>query len=160
MQAANSAAVSFGKPITSPILIPVDHKSTPSCISEPFMVNGTCCKVTAISFGTPHGVVIVDDVDDIDVSAIGSALGTHALFPKGASIVFVQITGKDSLKARLWQRGQGETPYSSEAVCAVATVAMMLQKIMGYTATVSMGENTFLVEWDRVGEVMLTELEG
>ncbi len=149
--------ISLGKPITAPALVPVEHKATPFCICDPFMVNGICHKVTAISFGTPHGAVLVDDVDGVDVPSLGAALGTHTLFPSGASIVFFQMTDKENLKARLWERGGGENDFTPEAAGVAGTVSMMLQKAVGNKVNVHMGGNTCAVEWNRGGgEVCLT----
>ena len=156
MDATNNVTISLGQPITVPCLIPVLHASTPNCVSDPFMVNGECYPVTALSFGTPHGAVIVNDVESVDVPSLGSALGTHELFPDGASIVFIQVLDNETVRARLWQRGEGETAFTPEAVCVTATAAMILQKIMMYRANVLMSGNTFQVEWDRIGDVKLT----
>ena len=156
MRTVQNATISMGKPITAPVLIPVEHKSTPTCINNPFMVDGRCYKVTALSFGSPHGAVVVDDVDSLDVSTLGAKLGTHVLFPKGASIVFIQMIDRESLKVRLWQHGEGEIAFTPEAVCVAATAAMMLQKVLGNNANVSMGGNLFQVNWKRGGEVSLT----
>lgn len=149
MQTTNNVTVLFGKPVTAPILVPVEHKATPTCINDPFIVNGECYRVTAMSLGTPHGAVFVDDVDSIDVSLLGSALGTHALFPKGASIVFIEMLDRYNLKVRLWQRGEGETPFMPEAACVAGTTAIMLHKVLEDRATIIMGNNAFQVEWDR-----------
>ena len=140
----------LGKPITAPVLIPVDHKSTPTCINSPFMVDGKVHRVTALSFGTPHGAVFVDDVDGTDVNSLGFALGTHSLFPQGASIVFIQVIDSKSIKVRLWQRGKGENGFvTPEAACVAGTAAIMLQKVLGNEASVLMGSNTFQVKWER-----------
>ena len=152
MKTTNITTKSFGKPITAPILVPVKHRSSPICINNPFSANGQWHKVTAISFGTPHGAVFVDDVDSVDVESLGAALGTHVLFPKGASIVFIQVIDKKSLKVRLWQRDEGEIGFSSEAVCVAGVAAMMNHKVLCNTASVSFGENVFQVKWDRGGE--------
>ena len=152
MLSVNDATISLGKPITVPVLVPVQHASTPTCINDPFMVNGECYKVTALSFGTPHGAVFVDDLDSVDVPAIGSALGTHVLFPQGASIVFIQVLNKGSLKARLWQRGEGEIAFTPEAACVAGTAAMMCQKVLFNTAKVTMSGEMFSMKWDRFGE--------
>lgn len=154
--ASENRAISLGKPVTAPCLIPVKHESTPNCINNPFMVDGTCYKVTALSFGSPHGVVVADDIDAVDVEALGSSLGTHPLFPKGASIVFIQITGKETLKARLWQLNKGEIPFTFESVGVAGTAAMMLQKILERKANVLMGGNAFQVEWNKGEAVSLT----
>jgi len=121
------------------------------------MIDGKCHRVTAMSFGTPHGAVFVDDVNSVDVPALGSALGTHALFPKGASIVFIQALDQQSVKARLWRRGEGEAAFTPEAACVAGTAAMMCQKVLFNEADVSMGDSLFRVKWDRGGgEVTLT----
>ncbi len=157
MQTTNITTISLGKPVTAPVLVPVEHKSTPACINDPFMVDGECYKLTAMSFASPHGAVLVENVDDEDVPAVGSKLGTHVLFPKGASIVFFQMLDKENLKVRLWQRDKGETAFTPEAACVAGTAAMMLQKVLGYKANVSMGGSTYQVKWDRGGgEVSLT----
>ncbi len=145
------ATVTMGEPVTVPVLIPVEHKSTPACINDPFMVDGKAYGVTAMSFGTPHGAVFVDEADAVNVPTLGAALGSHVLFPKGASIVFIQVVGKESLKARLWQRGEGETPFTPEAACVAGTAAMMLQKVLQSKVSVLMGGNILRVEWERGG---------
>ena len=148
----DSTTVSLGKPITVPVLVPVQHASTPTCINDPFMVNGECHRVTAMAFETPHGAVFVDDLDSVDVQKLGYDLGTHVLFPQGASIVFVQVLDKGSLKARLWQRGEGEISFTPEAACVAGTAAMMCQKVLYNTADVTMGDETFRMKWDRFGD--------
>ncbi|HOJ80233.1 MAG TPA: hypothetical protein PK767_06340 [Clostridiales bacterium] len=149
--------VSLGKPIMAPCMVPVEHKSTPNCINDPFMVNGECWKVTAMSFGSPHGAVFVDDVDATDVRNIGPALGTHSLFPEGASIVFIQILDRENVKARLWHREKGETDFTAEAACVAGVTAAMLHRIPASEVNIHMGQNIFRVEWNRVtDEVCLT----
>ena len=146
------ATISLGPPITAPCLIPVLHASTPTCINEPFMVGGKPYPVTALSFGSPHGAVFVDDVDSIDVEMLGSAIGTHDLFPEGASVVFVQVLGREGVIARLWQRGKGESPFTCEAACVAGTAAMMLQKVLSNEVNVFMGGHSYQVKWARGGD--------
>ena len=152
MKTTNISTKSFGKPITAPVLVPVKHKSSPICINNPFYANGGWHKITAISFGNPHGAVFVDDIDSVDVESLGAALGTHVLFPEGASIVFIQVIDKKSLKARLWQRDEGEKEFSAEAVCVAGVAAMMNHKVLCNTADVTFGSDAFKVKWDRGGE--------
>ena len=156
----NNITISLGYPITTPVLVPVIHNSTPACISNPFMVKGECYKITAMSFGNPHGAVFVEDVDKVDVQTLGFALGNHVLFPKGANIVFIQVLDKNNVKARLWQRGEGEAVFTAEAACVAGTAAMMCQKTPFSQVSVSMGGNIFQMEWNRgKREVTLTGAE-
>ncbi|MCL2033468.1 MAG: hypothetical protein FWG94_01920 [Oscillospiraceae bacterium] len=158
MKTNNNVTVSLGKPITAPVLVPVINEPPPTrCINRPFNVKGEWHKVTAMSFGTPHGAVFVDDVDAVDVPSLGYALGNYVLFPKGASIVFIEVLDKESVKARLWQRGEGEIPFTLEAACVAGTAAMMLQKVLHNETAVHMGGNAFRVNWTRGdGEVSLS----
>ena len=144
---SNYSYTNMGKPITSPCLIPVRHKSTPNCINSPFMVNGEVYRLTCLSFGTPHGAVFFENIETVDINNIGKTLENHPLFPEGASIVFIQVLNKKQIKARLWQRGKGETPYTYEAVCVAMTSARMLQKIYSDDANVFMDDNKFHVNW-------------
>jgi len=143
-----AVSVNMGKPVTAPCLIPVLHASTPKCINSPFMVNGEPYGVTALSFGSPHGAVFVDDVDSVDVAALGAALGTHALFPQGASIVFAQVIDKENVKARLWHRDHAGILFTPEAAAVAGTAAKMLQKVSSGDVAVSMSENTINVGWN------------
>ncbi|MCL2112192.1 MAG: hypothetical protein FWH32_08145 [Clostridiales bacterium] len=151
---SNNVIVTYGDPIMSPVLIPVEHTSTPSCICKPFMVEGTRHNITAMSFGSPHGALFVDDLEDVDVPGLGAALGTHALFPEGASIVFIQVLDKESIKARLWQRGEGEAAFTPEAACVAGTTSIICQKIFSDKVSISMGGNTYNMRWDRSDEVV------
>ncbi|MCL2227532.1 MAG: hypothetical protein FWB97_07890 [Oscillospiraceae bacterium] len=151
-QISDSITLLMGQPATAPCLIPVLHASTPSCTSDPFMVDGECYMVTAMSFGSAHGAVFVDDVDDVDVETVGAALGSHPLFPNGASIVFIEALDRERFKARLWQRGVGEMDYTPEAASVAGAAAVMLQKTLDITANVSMGGEDFCVTWDRCGD--------
>ncbi len=148
----------YGKPVTEPCLVPVLHASTPTCINEPFMLNSICHKVTALSFGTPHGAVFIDDIDAVDAAELGEALGTHPLFPKGASIVFAEATDGDLIKARLWQFGEGLKKVTPEAVCVAGVAAMMNQKTLKSAVKVIMGGNSYSVKWDRGKGVSLCEI--
>jgi len=156
MLTKSTETVMMGKPITAPRLILVLHSATPACVAEPFMVGGTPYQVTALSFGTPHGAVLVEDVDSVDVPSLGRALGTHALFPMGASIVFLQVLDGDQVKARLWQRDGSGIEFTREAACVAGTAAMMLQKVIKTQARVSMGDVSACVKWDRETGVSLT----
>ncbi|MCL2050539.1 MAG: hypothetical protein FWG91_02230 [Lachnospiraceae bacterium] len=154
----NNISVSFGKPITAPYLIPVLYNGSPMCINNPLLIDGEILKVTVISLGRPHGVLFVDDLKSVDVKKIGALLGTNAIFPKGASIIFAKKQDEESLETRLWQHGEGETAYTNEAAAVAGTVAIMLNKTCITKVKVTMGGNSFLTEWGRGenDEVILT----
>ena len=151
MKILNATTTHYDDPILEPVLIPVEHNATPLCINDTFMVSGKPYGVTAMRIDTPHGAVIVDDVDSLDVAKLGSALSNHALFPEGASIVFIQVLDRQTLKARLYLRGEGEA-VTSEAVCVAGVAAMMLQKTLGHRVRVFMGGGVSLMSPARLLE--------
>jgi len=155
----NNITISLGEPITAPFLVPVKHNTTPICINSTFLTGDELYKVTAMSFGNPHGAVFVDDVEKVDVKTLGRALGNHVLFPEGANIVFIQVLNKNNIMVRLWQRGVGETAFTAEAACVAGTATMMCQKTPYSEINVSMGGNIFQMEWNRGVEVKLSGAE-
>ena len=161
METLQQQTISFGRPVTVPYLVPVIHNSTPSCINHPFMVDGQEYRVTSFalnsSAGTrPYGVVVTDNVNTMDISTHGKALSNHPLFPNGADIVFLEIESKDLLKARLYEKEEGEIVFSDKGACAAFVAARILDKTYG-SADVEMGGKTCRVEWDGVeGSVTLT----
>lgn len=156
MSNANKTTISMGQPTTVPVLVPVEHRSTPAFINNPLVIDGNIYRVTALSLGSPHGAVIVDDVDSVDVSALGAALGTHVLFPKGANIVFIQVLDKESIRVRIWQRDVGEVPFAGESIAVAGVAARMLQKALFHDVRVDAGGVSFQVNWNRVNDVSLT----
>lgn len=148
----DAVTITMGKPITAPVLIPVRHRSTPTCINQPFTVDGEIYRVTCVSFGTPHGAVLVDDVDSIDLERIGYSLATHSLFPEGASIVFVQVLDKSNIKARLWHREYGAYDFTAEAASVAFTAAVMLQKLPMREGNVHMGSSVYHAVWSSADE--------
>lgn len=77
----------------------------------------------AISMGNPHAVFFVEDLSALDVATLGAALENHPIFPERANISFAQITGKDSITLRVWERGAGLTLACGTAACATAVAA-------------------------------------
>ena len=163
-KALQQQPVSFGSPVMAPYLIPVSHTSSPSCINQPFMVEGQAFHVTSFSLqgaagARPYGAVITDSVEALDVSSQGQALCKHPLFPLGADIVFVEVERKDSLKARLFTKEEGDSGFSERGACAAFVAARILEKTYG-SALVAMGGKTCRVEWDGVdGDVRLSGCE-
>lgn len=74
-----------------------------------------------VSVGNPHAVTFVDNVGEIDVSAIGRRIGTDtALFPEGSNVEFVRIVGPSEIEMRVWERGVGETLACGSGIVAAA----------------------------------------
>src|SRR4029077_19626483 len=110
---------------------------------------------SAVSMGNPHLVLFVeDDPDRFHVGHIGSALEHHESFPEGTNVEFAQVH-QDGIKARVWERGSGETKACGSGACAVAVAAN--EAGLGPAATVVRFPGGALeVERQETAEVLLT----
>jgi diaminopimelate epimerase len=68
-------------------------------------------------------VLFVDDVDETDVAGIGPVIERDPLFPDRTNVEFVEILEDGGVRARIWERGVGETPASGTGATAAAFVA-------------------------------------
>jgi len=86
-------------------------------IDEPFFVNEQIGEVrlTALSLGNPHAVILVDSFDKLEVDTIGKSIESHPAFPDRTNVDFVMtpLLRKDDkaneLSVRTYERGVGET---------------------------------------------------
>jgi diaminopimelate epimerase len=100
----------------------------------------------AVGMGNPHAVFFVDDMDAIDIPAVGPILEHHALFPERANIGFVQMTGADAFRLRVWERGAGLTLACGSGACA-ALVAAHRRGKCGRRARLTLDGGALVIEW-------------
>lgn len=81
--------------------------------------------VHAIDTGSPHVVLFVGDLPNIQVEDIGKQLREHVQFmPKGANVNFVQRLGDNSIAMRTYERGvEAETLACGTGSIASATIS-------------------------------------
>ena len=84
---------------------------------------GFTYEVSGVSMGNPHGVVYVNDVDNLNLSEIGPLLENHPVWPDRANIEFVKEINPNELQVRVWERGSGETLACGTGACATAVVS-------------------------------------
>jgi len=76
------------------------------------------------SMGNPHAIFWVDrDPMDYELERFGPLLENHPMFPERANITLAQVTGKDRLRTRTWERGAGLTLACGSAACAAGVSA-------------------------------------
>ena len=80
-------------------------------------------KVTGVSMGNPHGVVYVNDVDNLDLNKFGPGLEKNMVWPDRANIEFVKVISPDEIKVRVWERGSDETMACGTGACASAVTS-------------------------------------
>ena len=78
-----------------------------------------------VSVGNPQCVIEVgDEVEDLDLTAIGPGIEHHELFPNRTNVSFTRVDGS-TVRARIYERGVGETMSSGTGACGAAVAAVL-----------------------------------
>jgi diaminopimelate epimerase len=78
-----------------------------------------------VSIGNPQCVIEVgDEVEGLDVGAIGAEVERHELFPNRTNVSFTRVDGS-TVRARIFERGVGETLSSGTGACGAAVAAVL-----------------------------------
>jgi len=149
-----NVTVGMGPPAFARRDIPMDGPADQPFLTEPFEVDGRTYKATAISMGNPHLVLFVEeDPDDVDVRAIGPRIEHDVRFPEKTNVEFIAALD-GGVKARVWERGSGETMACGTGACA-ALVAANEAGLVPARAEVRFPGGTLLVERMQ-DEILLT----
>ncbi|SFM20257.1 diaminopimelate epimerase [Methylobacterium pseudosasicola] len=110
----------------------------------------------AVNMGNPHAVFFVDrDPASYDLARIGPMLENHPLFPERANISIAQVTDREAITVRVWERGAGLTLACGTAACATVVAASRLRMI-GRQAHVRLPGGELFVEWRADDHVLMT----
>lgn len=109
-----------------------------------------------VNMGNPHAVFFVDrDPASYDLTRIGPMLENHPLFPERANISVAQVTEREAITLRVWERGAGLTLACGTAACATVVAASRLRMI-GRQANVRLPGGELFVEWRADDHVLMT----
>lgn len=100
----------------------------------------------AVNMGNPHLVIFTDNVESIDLPAIGPTLEHHPLFPDRVNVEFAQIKSDGTIRMRVWERGSGITMACGTGACATAVAAAFSQD-HGRESDIIMDGGTLHIEW-------------
>lgn len=168
----NLIKVDMGEPILEPEKIPVKVKSLKlkvktsrtqyavrstqnsvhgikyeeTIINYPLQVGNKTFKITCVSMGNPHAVIVEKNVQIIPLNQYGPAIENHKLFPKRTNVEFIQIQNRSNIKMRVWERGAGETMACGTGASASA-VASALLGLTNRNVTVHLPGGKLSVEW-------------
>lgn len=137
--------VNMGAPVLDRPLIPMIGPSG-HVIDEPLLVGGKELKITSLLMGVPHTIIFVDNLEDIDIVAIGREVETHPSFPKKTNVNFVEVINDHEINVRTWERGAGATLACGTGSCASA-VASCLNGRTGPNVTVHLALGDLQIEW-------------
>lgn len=125
-------------------------------MGEPLEVDGERLEIHTVSLGNPHCVVFVDELDMGRFRRLAPAIQADPRFRQGVNVQFARVVGPETLEARIWERGAGETLASGSSACAVAAAARRAGRVEGGAIEVRMPGGAVEVEVDRDYRVRLT----
>jgi diaminopimelate epimerase len=78
-----------------------------------------------VSIGNPQCAIEVgEELEQLDLGAIGPGIEAHELFPNRTNVSFSRIDGS-RVRARIFERGVGETLSSGTGACGAAVTAFL-----------------------------------
>jgi diaminopimelate epimerase len=173
-KAGDLVRVDMGEPIFEPEKIPVNIQQPESSsqqsakklstlnsqlstlvIDYPLQIGDKEFKITCVSMGNPHAIIVVDDVDSFPVTYYGPMIEKHSLFPKKTNVEFIEVQDNKNIKMRVWERGSGETMACGTGASAVG-VASNVKKLTDRNVTVHLLGGDLLIEWAVNNHVYMT----
>lgn len=139
--------VNMGSPILEAEKIPVVSGSE-KVINEPIYVGDEEYRMTCVSMGNPHAVIFSEKVADMNLEQTGPLFENHVRFPERVNTEFVEVTDRQHIFMRVWERGSGETLACGTGCCA-CVVAGVLNGLTDERVTVRLLGGELLIEWDR-----------
>lgn len=119
-----------------------------SRIPEPISVMGEEKTFVGVDVGNPHAVYFCEEIESLNLEAIGPFYEKHIRFPDRVNSEFVQIIDRSRIKMRVWERGSGETWACGTGATASAVASM----VMGFTdnkVRVSLRGGDLDITWNR-----------
>lgn len=89
-------------------------------------INGEPVLCSVLSMGNPHAVQFVEDIETAPVLSQGPLVEKHHLFPQYTNACYAQVIDRGRIKARVFERGVGETMACGSGACAIMVAARQL----------------------------------
>lgn len=118
-------------------------------------IPGRTYLASSLSWGNPHTVLLVKDVDTLDLETDGPLVEHHENFPERTNVTFVQPVDQTHARIREWERGTGETMGCGTGCCS-AVVVLNRMGLCGKSVDVEQPGGVLRVDWDEAGMVHMT----
>ena len=125
------------------------------------LASGRTLRPAFINTGVPHVVIFMEKLDRAPVVELGRTIRHHNIFqPRGTNVNFVEVTGKNSLSVRTYERGvEDETLACGTGAVASAIVANLTGRVEVPVQVKTKGGEILRVHfersWDKVRNVFL-----
>ena len=137
----------IGSPVLDTEIIPVVTEFK-EFVEVPVKVDDITLNITAVSWGNPHCVAFIDNVDSFDVHRYGPVLENMTeLFPNRTNVTFAQLVDRDNIKIREWERGTGETIGCGTGCCTAVTAGVVTGRCNRHVLVEQIG-GTLDINWN------------
>jgi diaminopimelate epimerase len=107
----------------------VPHTLEEPIFDEPYSLEGIPMRISALSTGSTHLVVQVENhPPDTLFKRLSSQIEHWPIFPARTSVIWIVIETPNRLHLRIWERGVGETLGCGTGATAAAVVSVRLQQ--------------------------------
>lgn len=124
-------------------------------LNQPVEVLGKSFQTSCVSWGNPHTVIMMDNLEQLEMEKYGPAIENHSIFPARTNVTFAQLVDKNHIRIREWERGCGETIGCGTGCCSAVVVFHMLGLCERQVEVEQIG-GVLLVEWDEKNLVHMT----
>jgi diaminopimelate epimerase len=149
--------VDMGPPALDRGAIPMTGDPADTFVNRRLEVDGLNLLATALSMGNPHCVLFLEPEERLESMAVrqlGPMVEHDPQFPNHTNVEFVKVEG-GRVRARVWERGSGETLACGTGACAVL-IASTLAGLVPRQAEVEFPGGLLRVAWGDDGNVFLT----
>ena len=153
-----SARVAMGLATFTASEVPVDTADLggiDDVISKPVTIGGVDMSITCLAIGNPHAVAIMDQpVEEFPLNEVGPFVENHVMFPQRINFEIVNVLNRDRIRARIFERGAGETLSSGTGSTASAYACRKLGLVDDAVDVVVDG-GVLHISWDENDEAFL-----
>jgi len=160
-QAEKGIQVVMGVPTLDPAAIPVvverrDRQDPTPVVDYPITVGDSELRISCVSMGNPHAVCFLSEpITDFPLAEVGPRVEHHHMFPNRVNFAVANVISQNEIRARVWERGAGETLSCGSGACAIAVVSR-LKELSNNPVEITLPGGTLTVDWNGVGEVLLS----
>ncbi len=153
-----SARVAMGPATFTATEVPVETSELGGInevVAEAVKIGGAELNITCLGIGNPHAVAIMEEsVEDFPLTEVGPFVENHSMFPQRINFEIVNVHARDRIRARIFERGAGETMSSGTGSTASAFACRRLGLVDDAVDVVVDG-GVLRISWDENDEAYL-----
>ncbi|MDA9042963.1 diaminopimelate epimerase [Pseudomonadales bacterium] len=143
--------VNMGKPQLDPAAIPFEPTPGEQAPYAASFQDGSRYAFGVANIGNPHGVLLVESTQALDVAGLATEFRAQTHFEAGVNVGFMALTSQTAITLRVSERGAGETLACGSGACAAVAVGRAMN-LLSETVLVEMPGGAVTVTWPGLGQ--------